>query len=112
MKRLTGIVLRTKNAKTAHVEVRTEWMHPKYLKKTMRSHVFACHDVIGTHVGDEVEIVECKPLSATKYFTVEKVVKAAPFIEEIKVEAVEVKKEAKPTKAKGAKKATKTVKKA
>ena len=111
MKRLTGIVVRTKNAKTAHVEVRTEWMHPKYLKKTMRSNVFACHDVIGVHVGDEVTVVECKPISATKYFTVEKVVKAAPLVE-VETPKAEVKTAAKATKAKGAKKATKKVKKA
>lgn len=104
MKRFTGIVVRTKNAKTAHVEVRSEWMHPKYLKKRMMSHVFACHDVIGTHVGDEVEIVECRPLSATKYFTVEKVVKAAAVVE-VETPKAEVK-------TVKAKKTTKAVKKA
>ncbi|MEP7167613.1 MAG: 30S ribosomal protein S17 [Candidatus Woesebacteria bacterium] len=112
MKRLTGIVLRTKNTKTAHVEVKSEWMHPKYLKKRMMSTVFACHDLLGVHVGDEVEIVECKPVSATKHFIVETVIKAAPIIEEVKVEKVAEAKTVKPTKAKAVKKVTKTAKKA
>lgn len=88
MKRLTGIVVKTNNSKTAHVEVKNDWMHPKYLKKKTVSHVFACHDEIGTHVGDQVEIVETRPLSATKYFKVDTVVKAATLIEKAVVKKV------------------------
>lgn len=107
MKRLTGLVLRTKNTKTAHVEVRTEWMHPKYLKKRMMSHVFACHDLLGVHTGDEVEIVECRPMSATKYFIIEKVIKAAPIVEDEKKPVAQT-----AAKKKTVKKAKKSVKKA
>lgn len=91
MKKFTGIVVRTKNAKTAHVEVKSEWMHPKYLKKRMVSKIFASHDEIGVHVGDEVEIVETRPISATKFFKVSSVVKPTTRIE-VKVEKKVVKK--------------------
>ncbi len=93
MKTFVGLVVRTKNAKTAHVEIHTEWMHPKYLKKVKQTTVFACQDNLGVHVGDEVEIVECKPVSATKHFSVAKVTKAK-VIHEVKTDAVkaEVKK--------------------
>lgn len=76
MKQLTGKVVRTNNAKTAHVEVKSEWMHPKYLKKSTISRVFACHDTLGVHAGDVVEIVETRQMSATKYFKVVAVVKS------------------------------------
>ena len=80
MKRFTGIVVRTNNSKTAHVEVKSDWMHPKYKKKRTISHVFACNDTFGTKVGDEVEIVETRPISATKYFSVQSIVKAQAVI--------------------------------
>lgn len=100
MKTFVGLVVRTKNAKTAHVEINTEWMHPKYLKKVKQSKVFACQDNFGVKVGDEVEIAECKRLSATKYFTITRVTKEK-FVHEVKVEAVkpEVKVEKKATKS-------------
>lgn len=85
MKTFVGLVVRTKNAKTAHVEINTEWMHPKYLKKVKQSKVFACQDNVGVKVGDEVEITECKRMSATKYFTVSKITKAKA-IHEVKIE--------------------------
>lgn len=77
MKRFSGKVVRAKTEKTAHVSVIMEWMHPKYLKKKRFSRIFACHDETGVHEGDEVEIVECKSMSATKHFRIESVVKAA-----------------------------------
>ena len=82
MKQFAGKVIRTNNAKTAHVEVKSEWMHPKYLKKKTISHVFACHDLLGVHVGDSVEIVETRPMSATKFFRVEKITKTGTLVEE------------------------------
>jgi small subunit ribosomal protein S17 len=68
MKHFSGTVKKVNNTKTAHVEIVTEWMHPKYLKKRRFSKIFACHSEEVLSIGDEVMIVECKPLSATKFF--------------------------------------------
>lgn len=105
MKTFVGLVVRTKNVKTAHVEINTEWMHPKYLKKVKQSKVFACQDDFGVKVGDEVEIAECKRLSATKYFTITKVTKAKA-VHEVKIEE---KKEEEKAEKKPAKKSKKEV---
>ncbi len=67
-----------------HTKVSLAWMHPKYLKKVRISKTFACQDEIGTKVGDEVVISECRPLSATKHFRVEEVVKAGTLVVETK----------------------------
>lgn len=76
MKRFTGIVAKKNNDKTAHVEIKSEWMHPKYLKKKTISRLFACHDLLDTRVGDQVEIVETRPISKTKFFRVDLITKA------------------------------------
>ena len=91
MKRFTGTVVKTNNLKTAHVQIRTEWLHPKYLKKVHRSNVFACHDVVGANVGDIVEIIECKPMSATKFFTVDTIVKKSEAVIDVKPAVVKKK---------------------
>lgn len=75
MKRFTGIVVRASTAKTVFVEVAQEWVHPKYQKKMNLKRVFPTHDEVGVSVGDQVVISECKPMSATKFFKVEEVVK-------------------------------------
>lgn len=81
MKRLTGIVAKVGNAKTAYVTVTSQWMHPKYQKKTKVTTRFACHDEVGVGLGDEVVVVECRPMSATKYFKVESIVKKGSLIQ-------------------------------
>jgi small subunit ribosomal protein S17 len=71
MKTLQGEVTALNNAKTAHVKVSRSWQHPLYKKLIKRSSTVACHaEGIELAIGDQVEIVECKPLSATKHFKV------------------------------------------
>lgn len=91
MKKFNGTVIRATTPKTAYVSVVSEWMHPKYLKKKKVSKTFAVHDEVGVHVGDEVSIVECRPLSATKYFRVEAVTKKATELAEVKPKKTEKK---------------------
>jgi small subunit ribosomal protein S17 len=76
-RRLTGVVLRTKQPKTITVQVDRSYRHPLY-GKVVRSHKnYLVHDEIGCHPGDLVMIVESKPISKRKRFVVEEVVQAA-----------------------------------
>ena len=77
-KTLTGIVTSTKNAKTIAVLVSTYKKHPLYNKRFKYSKTYQTHDENQVaQVGDKVEIMETRPLSATKHFRLVKVVEEA-----------------------------------
>jgi len=75
---LLGNVVSTAMHKTAVVEVERRATHPLY-KKTMRRHKkYLAHDEANEcSVGDRVEILPCRPLSARKRFRVFRIVKKA-----------------------------------
>ena len=75
-RRLNGTVTSAKTAKTVSVEVSRTYQHPLYHKVVRGSKVYKAHDELNCHVGDKVSIVESAPLSATKRWIVEKVIKA------------------------------------
>lgn len=62
-----------KTDKTVTVLVERRFMHPiykKYIKKTSK---FAAHDANNEfNVGDRISIIECRPISKTKRWTVMK----------------------------------------
>jgi len=77
-KRVIGVVASAKMDKTRVVEVTELYRHPqygKYLKRTQKFHV---HDEKNeAKAGDKVEIVESRPLSATKRWRLMKVLERA-----------------------------------
>ena len=76
---LEGIVTRDKMAKTRRVEVERLVRHPKYGKFVKRRTVCYVHDEKNeSHLGDTVEIIESRPLSKTKRWSLVKIVKKAP----------------------------------
>jgi small subunit ribosomal protein S17 len=76
---LEGIVTRDKMSKTRRVEVERLVRHPKYGKFVKRRTVCYVHDEKNdSHLGDTVEIIECRPLSKLKRWELVKVVKKAP----------------------------------
>lgn len=76
---LTGIVTRDKNAKTRRVEVTRSVRHPKYGKYVKQRTICYVHDEKSeSHLGDTVEIVESRPLSRTKRWTLARIVTKAP----------------------------------
>lgn len=88
-KTLTGIVASDKTDKTIVVSVQTHKNHPLYRKQYITSKRFLAHDAKNeAHTGDTVVISECRPLSARKRFTLEKITKRAPLREDQTVEAV------------------------
>jgi len=76
-RRMTGYVTSNKMMKTVVVEITRTYQHPLYKKVVSSSHKVKAHDEIGCQIGDQVEIVESRPLSKDKRWVVEKVVRKA-----------------------------------
>ena len=67
---LAGVVLKTSMQKTIIVKVTRFVKHPKYQKYQTLSKKYKVHDENSTaKVGDKVEIVETRPISKDKHFT-------------------------------------------
>lgn len=69
-----GEVVSTKMDKTIVVEVTRRVPHPLYRRIVSRKKKFHAHDETGdARTGDRVRIVECRPLSKTKTWTLEEI---------------------------------------
>lgn len=78
-KRQIGTVASDKMNKSRRVEVERVFRHPKYGKTVRRKTVCHVHDEENqSHTGDIVEIVECRPMSKLKRWSLVRVVQAAP----------------------------------
>ncbi len=77
-KEYTGIVVSDKMMKTVVVAIDRIIQHPrykKYLKKTSR---FKAHDELNVcNVGDQVKLIETRPISAQKHLVVLEVLRRA-----------------------------------
>ncbi len=74
-RRLVGVVISNKMMKTVVVKISRTFRHPLYKKVIHTSHSVKAHDELGCQPGDQVHIVESQPLSRTKRWVVESVVK-------------------------------------
>ena len=74
-RRLNGVVASNKMMKTVIVEVSRTYRHPLYEKVVHATKRFQVHDEMNCQVGDEVQIVESRPISKNKHWIVEKVIK-------------------------------------
>ncbi|PYS39961.1 MAG: 30S ribosomal protein S17 [Acidobacteria bacterium] len=73
-----GIVTSTKMQKTIVVEVRRRVPHPVYKRIVTKRSKFMAHDEHGkAHEGDMVRIVESRPLSKNKRWSLKEVIRAA-----------------------------------
>lgn len=73
-----GTVVSDAMDKTVVVEVSTSKRHPLYGKRVNYSKKYKAHDELNElAVGDYVEIVETRPLSATKHFRVSRLIQKA-----------------------------------
>jgi len=69
---LQGVVVSAKPDKTIIVKVERRFKHPVYKKIVKVSKKYAAHDPYnGYKEGDQVRIVESKPISKTKSWVVE-----------------------------------------
>lgn len=73
-RRITGIVKSNKMTKTVVVEISRSYRHPIYKKVVHLSKRVKAHDELGCNIGDKVQIVESRPLSADKRWVVESIV--------------------------------------
>ena len=75
----TGRVISNKMTKTIVVAVDHQIIHPKYGKRLKRTIKLHAHDEKSEcGMGDLVQIRECRRLSATKHWTLVKIVRKAP----------------------------------
>ena len=79
---LVGVVTRDKMDKTRRVEVARLVKHARYGKYIKRRTVCYVHDEKNeTRIGDEVEIMETRPLSKNKNWRLLRIVRQAPRTE-------------------------------
>jgi small subunit ribosomal protein S17 len=73
-----GRVVSNKMNKSATVLIERKVRHPVYGKFISKSSKFHVHDEENVlNIGDVVQIKECRPLSKTKSWTLDKVLEAA-----------------------------------
>ena len=78
-----GVVTSDRMARTVVVKVERLVKHPEYHRFVKRTSTFMAHDERDEcHVGDSVEIVECRPLSSRKRWRVLRILNRAVRIEE------------------------------
>ncbi len=87
-RRIVGKVTSNKMTRTVVVEIVRKFRHPLYKKVVYASKRVKAHDEIGCQVGDEVQIVESRPLSKDKRWVVESVIKRETRTADAGVEAV------------------------
>lgn len=73
-RRLTGVVTKAKVPKTVTVEVGRDYRHALYEKVLHRTERYLAHDEFGCQPGDEVIIVESRPISKRKHWVVQEIV--------------------------------------
>ncbi len=73
-RRIIGVVKSNKMTKTVVVEISRAYRHPVYKKVVHLSKRVKAHDELGCNIGDKVQIVESRPLSADKRWVVESIV--------------------------------------
>ena len=72
---MTGVVISSKANKTISVQVERRVKHPKYGKFIRRSTKLAAHDEDNAcREGDVVTVVETRPISKSKSWTLDRIV--------------------------------------
>ncbi len=78
---ITGTVVSNKMDKTVVVSVERKFIHRTFKKVVKRTKKFKCHDEKNEcSVGDFISMREVRPLSKTKRWNLDKVLKAAQAV--------------------------------
>jgi small subunit ribosomal protein S17 len=85
-RRLIGVVVSNKMQKTVVVEVTRTSRHRLYNKVISVTNRFMAHDELDCQIGDEVRIVESRPISKRKRWVVEKILKGIKAALEVNAE--------------------------
>ncbi len=74
-RRITGFVTSNAMQKTVVVEISRTYRHPLYKKVVNSRKRVMAHDELGCQVGDQVQIVESRPISKRKCWVVEQILR-------------------------------------
>ena len=74
-RRMTGFVTSNKMMKTVVVVITRTYRHPLYRKVVHSNKRVKAHDEMACNIGDEVRIVESRPISKEKHWVVEEIIK-------------------------------------
>ncbi len=74
-RRMTGVVTSNKMDKTVSVRLTRRFRHRLYKKVIDRHTSIKAHDELGCEIGDQVMVVESKPMSKTKRWAVEEIIR-------------------------------------
>jgi len=85
-RRLIGVVVSNKMQKTVVVEVTRTSRHRLYNKVISVTNRFMAHDELDCQIGDEVRIVESRPISKRKRWVVEEILKGIKAALEVNAE--------------------------
>ena len=88
-RRLNGVVTSDKMTKTVVVEITRTYRHPLYKKVVTNKRRVKAHDELGSQIGDEVCIIESRPISRTKRWVVQEILKRSVGGQEVAIEAAE-----------------------
>ncbi len=77
-RRLTGVVTSNKMTKTVTVQVTRTYRHPLYKKVVHDKRRVMAHDELDCQIGDDVRIVESRPISRRKRWVVEEILRRNP----------------------------------
>lgn len=82
-RRLTGVVTSNKMDKTVSVKITRRSRHRLYKKVIDRHKAVKAHDELGCDIGDHVMIVESKPISKTKRWVVEEIIRKSVSTQQV-----------------------------
>jgi len=86
-RRLVGVVTRANTEKTVVVQVDRSIRHPLYGKVMRDQKNYLAHDELGCRLGDQVRLVESRPISKRKHWAVEEIIERQT---EAEIKAAEV----------------------
>ena len=87
--RITGVITSNKMEKSVVVEVSRTYRHGLYKKVVHTRKRVVAHDELGCQIGDRVRIVESRPLSKTKRWVVEEILRREIGADEPEMETQE-----------------------
>ncbi len=85
-RRLTGVVTSNKMDKSVLVVMTRTYRHPLYKKVVHSKKKIMAHDELGCEIGDQVKIVESRPISKRKQWVVEEILHREMITDELEAE--------------------------
>ena len=85
-RRLTGVVTSNKMEKSVLVVISRTYRHPLYKKVVHSKKKVMAHDEVGCEIGDQVKIVESRPISKRKHWVVEEILHREIIGDEAEIE--------------------------